>query len=98
MSEYDFQKLKGSLAQIAEAMERLSPPPNEYPDFENNDAFVWNVSPDQLKPVLKVSKIKLELHNLSSILDYLKNEEIPFTIEGDTITIILERARVPSEE
>jgi hypothetical protein len=44
------------------------------------------------------SKIKLELRNLSSILDYLKNEEIPFTIEGDTITIILEKARAPSEE
>jgi len=44
------------------------------------------------------SKIKLELRNLSSILNYLKNEEIPFTIEGDTITIILEKARAPSEE
>ena len=61
MSEYDFQKMKGSLAQIAEAMERLSPPPNEHPDFKNNHAFVWSLSPDQLKPVRKVSKIKLEL-------------------------------------
>ena len=61
MSEYDFQKIKGSLAQIAEAMERLSPPPNEYPDFKNNDAFVWSISPDQLKPVKNVSKINLEL-------------------------------------
>jgi len=61
MSEYDFQKIKGSLAQIAEAMERLSPPPNGYPDFENNHAFVWSISPDQLKPVKKVSKINLEL-------------------------------------
>ena len=34
MSEYDFEKIKVSLAQIAEAMERLSPPPIEYPDFE----------------------------------------------------------------
>ena len=61
MSEYDFQKIKDSLAQIAEAMERLSPPPNEYPDFKNNDAFVWSISPDQLKPVKNVSKINLEL-------------------------------------
>ena len=58
MSDYDFENLKVSLTQIAEAMERLSPPPNEHPDFENNDAFVWSVSPDQLKPVLKISKIK----------------------------------------
>ena len=61
MSEYDFQKIKVSLAQIAEAMERLSPPPIQYPDFENNNAFVWSVSPDHLKPVPNVSKIKLEL-------------------------------------
>ena len=40
MSEYDFEKIKVSLAQIAEAMERLSPPPIQYPDFENNNAFV----------------------------------------------------------
>ncbi len=61
MAEYDFQKMQGSLAQIAEAMERLSPAPIKYPDFANNDAFVWNISPDQLMPVLSVSKIKLEL-------------------------------------
>ena len=61
MAEYDFQKIQGSLAQIAEAMERLSPDPIKYPDFANNDAFVWNISPDQLMPVLSVSKIKLEL-------------------------------------
>jgi predicted AAA+ superfamily ATPase len=42
-------------------MERLSPPPLEYPDFESNNAFVWKVSPDHLQPVLKVSKINLEL-------------------------------------
>ena len=61
MPEYDFQKIQGSLAQIAEAMERLSPAPIKYPDFANNDAFVWNISPDQLMPVLNVSKIELDL-------------------------------------
>ena len=61
MSEYDFQKIKGSLVQIAEALERLSPRPSEYPDFANNEAFVWSASPDQLKPVPQVSKLKLEL-------------------------------------
>lgn len=61
MSEYDFQKIKGSLVQIAEALERLSPRPSEYPDFAINEAFVWSTSPDQLKPVPQVSKLKLEL-------------------------------------
>ena len=61
MPEYDFQKIENSLAQIEKAMERLSPPPVEYPDFESTNAFVWKVSPDHLQPVLKVSKINLEL-------------------------------------
>lgn len=57
-----------------------------------------NLDPEGSEIAQTSSKIKLELRNLSSILDYLKNEKIPFTIEGDTITIILERARAPSEE
>ena len=61
MSEYDFQKIENSLAQIEKAMERLSPPPVEYPDFESTNAFVWKVSTDHLQPVLKVSKINLDL-------------------------------------
>ena len=61
MSEYDLKNIENSLAQIEKAMERLSPPPLEYPDFESNNAFVWKVSPDHLQPVLKVSKINLEL-------------------------------------
>ena len=80
MSEYDFEKIKVSLAQIAEAMERLSPPPIQYPDFENNNAFVWSVSPDQLKPVPKVSKIKLELLvGIDRVRDILLENTLQFS-------------------
>ena len=61
MSEYDFKKIEISLDQIAGALERLSPPPSQYPSFENHDAFVWNTAPDQLKPVIQVSRVKLDL-------------------------------------
>ena len=61
MSEYDFKKIEISLDQIAGALERLSPPPSQYPSFENHDAFVWNTAPDQLKPVIKVSRVELDL-------------------------------------
>mgnify|MGYP001353745278 FL=1 len=61
MSEYDFKKIKISLDQIAGALERLSPPPSQYPSFENHDAFVWNTAPDQLKPVIQVSRVELDL-------------------------------------
>ena len=61
-------------------MERLSPPPNEYPDFENNNAFVWSVSPDELKPVLKVSKIKLELLvGIDRVRDILLENALQFS-------------------
>ena len=61
MSEYDFKKIEISIDQIAGALERLSPPPSQYPSFENYDAFVWNTAPDQLKPVIKVSRVELDL-------------------------------------
>ena len=80
MSEYDFEKIKVSLAQIAEAMERISPPPIQYPDFENNNAFVWSVSPDHLKPVPKVSKIKLELLvGIDRVRDILLENTLQFS-------------------
>ena len=61
MSEYDFMKIEIFLDQIAGALERLSPPPSQYPSFENHDAFVWNTAPDQLKPVIQVSRVELDL-------------------------------------
>jgi predicted AAA+ superfamily ATPase len=61
MSEYDFKKIEISLDQIAAALERLNPPPSQYPSFENHDAFVWNTAPDQLKPVIQVSRVELGL-------------------------------------
>ena len=80
MSEYDFQKIKGSLAQIAEALERLSPRPSEYPDFANNEAFVWSTSPDQLTPVVQVSKLKLELLvGIDGVRDILLENTLQFS-------------------
>ena len=80
MSEYDFQKIENSLAQIARAMERLSPPPLEYPNFEKNNAFVWKVAPDKLQPVLKVSKINLELLvGIDRVRDILLENTLQFS-------------------
>ena len=39
------------LARIAEALERLSPPPPEKPDFSQADAFVWRAESQKLAPV-----------------------------------------------
>ena len=50
-----------SLTQIAEALERMAPPPRPAPDFDTAEAFVWHVAPDRLVPVAQVNRIDLEL-------------------------------------
>ena len=50
-----------ALARIAGALERLAPAPGAAPDFDSADAFVWQVEPDRLEPVPRVSRIDLSL-------------------------------------
>ncbi|MBM9594085.1 ATP-binding protein [Roseitranquillus sediminis] len=46
---------------IAAALERISPPPAEAPDWNAADAFVWHVAPDRLDPVPQVNRVALPL-------------------------------------
>ncbi|MDR0809557.1 MAG: ATP-binding protein [Gemmobacter sp.] len=50
-----------ALTRIAEALERLAPPPQRAPDIGSAAAFVWHVTPDRLEPVAKVAKVELDL-------------------------------------
>jgi uncharacterized protein len=50
-----------TLRRIAEALERLSPPPAPVPDFKKHDAFVWSNQPLGLLPVAKVNRADLNL-------------------------------------
>jgi predicted AAA+ superfamily ATPase len=50
-----------ALARIADALERLSPPPRPAPDLAAADAFVWHVAPDRLEPVPRVARVELRL-------------------------------------
>lgn len=47
------------LDRIAEALERLAPPPVPSPDFTKADAFVWHTDPDRLQPVPVVDRVDL---------------------------------------
>jgi predicted AAA+ superfamily ATPase len=49
------------LLRIAEALERLSPPPPQKPDFDAAQAFVWRAETQSLSPVKKVSRVDLSL-------------------------------------
>ena len=47
------------LQRIAEALERLAPPPPPAPDLSSADAFVWEAQ--LLRPVRRVARVDLEL-------------------------------------
>ena len=49
------------LARIAEALERLAPPPPGVPDLTTADAFVWHPSGARLTPVHAVARVDLSL-------------------------------------
>ncbi len=50
-----------TLNRIAEALERISPPPPPAPDFKKAGAFVWNSTPPALEAVIKVNRVDLSL-------------------------------------
>ncbi len=49
------------LERIAQALERISPPPVAAPDLSTASAFVWSPDPDRLVPVAKVSALDVGL-------------------------------------
>ncbi len=49
------------LVRIAEALDRMSPPPPRLPAFASHEAYVWHVAPDRLEPVERVARIDLGL-------------------------------------
>lgn len=49
------------LSRIADALDRLTPPPPATPDLALADAFVWHADPDGLEPVPQVNRVELEL-------------------------------------
>ncbi|CAM4190498.1 ATP-binding protein [Palleronia rufa] len=46
---------------IAQALERLAPPPRPAPDLAAVQAFLWQVDPDRLEPVAEVNRVDLDL-------------------------------------
>jgi len=52
---------EAALGRIADALDRMSPPPAPAPDLGGADAFVWHVGPDRLEPVARVSKVPIGL-------------------------------------
>lgn len=49
------------LERLADALERLSPPPPDAPDFEAAEAFVWHADAKRFVPVADVNRVPLGL-------------------------------------
>ncbi|WP_341864359.1 ATP-binding protein [Gymnodinialimonas sp. 57CJ19] len=61
-----------ALTRIADALERLRPPPATTPDLSMAEAFVWQTDPDALEPVSKVNRVDLALlHGIDRARDTL---------------------------
>ena len=49
------------LTRIADALERLAPPPQAQADLNVADAFVWHANPDHLEPIADVNRVDIGL-------------------------------------
>ncbi|MCZ8186133.1 MAG: ATP-binding protein [Beijerinckiaceae bacterium] len=49
------------LNRIAEALERMAPPPPPAPDFSAAEGFLWHAAEDRLQPVPKIQRVPLSL-------------------------------------
>ncbi|MEM6354756.1 MAG: ATP-binding protein [Pseudomonadota bacterium] len=50
-----------ALERIADALERIAPPPAKAPEFGVAEAWVWQASPDRLVPVSRVARVEIDL-------------------------------------
>jgi len=57
----DTHPLAAVLLRIADALDRLAPPPAPAPDFTAADAFAWHPAPPRLAPVPQVNRVALPL-------------------------------------
>lgn len=48
------------LDRIADALDRLTPPPAPAPSFTEAEAYVWHTAPDRLDPVRQVNRVPLD--------------------------------------
>ena len=55
------ERQAAALERIAEALERISPPPQPEPEFGVAEAYVWRTEPDRLDPARHVARVPIEL-------------------------------------
>ena len=67
------------LERIADALERLAPKTEDFPNFDNFSAFMWHVAPDYLEPVKITNAVDISLlKGIDQVSDILLNNTMQF--------------------
>ena len=67
------------LERIADALERLAPKTEDFPNFDNFSAFMWHVAPDYLEPVKTTNAVDISLlKGIDHVSDILVNNTMQF--------------------
>lgn len=75
----DLNRLEPHLRRIAEALERLAPPPPAALDLSGSEAFVWHSESEQLVPVAKVNRVDIKLlKGIDRVRDILLDNTLRF--------------------
>jgi predicted AAA+ superfamily ATPase len=82
------------LVRIADALERLAPPPAPRNDLDAADAFVWHADREWLEPVEKVNRVEIELlKGIDRVRDILVENTERFTKGFPANNVLLWGAR-----
>ena len=67
------------LERIADALERLAPKTEDFPNFDNFSAFMWHVAPDYLEPVKITNAVDISLlKGIDQVGDILLSNTMQF--------------------
>ena len=67
------------LERIADALERLAPKTEDFPNFDNFSAFMWHVAPDYLEPLKITNAVDISLlKGIDQVSDILLNNTMQF--------------------
>ncbi len=67
------------LERIADALERLAPKTEDFPNFDNFSAFMWHVAPDYLEPLKITNAVDISLlKGIDHVSDILLNNTMQF--------------------
>jgi len=82
------------LSRIAEALERLVPPPPPTIDLDADDAFVWHADPGWLEPINEVNRIEIGLlRGIDRVRDILLDNTERFAAGFPANNVLLWGAR-----